>query len=209
MEASTEEGVRPSIGYACKKVIVVDYASQKAIRPKIVTKPKLSQNVTKKLNMANERERLAGQITINTCIMRLLQLNPKRQQLEEPQSNSKQSLELEQKRAQTNREGVTGDPMPLLQVELELRAVPVGKIISHETTRGLHLKTSKGQWSLIRTLWQFRSQLQFPCGTLRVQCHRNAIITGKYPTVPLGQALEINNNDNHKPHPTALPQPIL
>ena len=159
--------------------------------------------------MANERERLAGQITINTCIMRLLQLNPKRQQLEEPQSNSKQSLELEQKRAQTNREGVIGDPMPLLQVELELRAVPVAKIISHETTRGLHLKTSKGQWSLIRTLWQFRSQLQFPCGTLRVQCHRNVIITGKYPTVPLGQALEINNNDNHKPHPTALPQPIL
>ena len=201
--------MRPSIEYACKKVIVADYVSPKAIRPKIVTKPKLSQNVTKKLKMANEKERLAGQITINFYTTRLLQLNPRREQLEEPQSNNRQSLELEQKRAQTNREGVTGDPMPLLQVELERRAVPVAKIISHETTRVLHLKTSKGQWSLIRTLWRFRSQLQSPCGTLRAQCHRNVIIIGKYPTVPLGQAPEINNNDNHKPHPTALPQPIL
>ena len=158
--------------------------------------------------MANEKARLVAQTTANSYTGKQHSPNPN-QEGRGLQGNSRPSLALAQKRVRIPREGVTGDPMPLLQVELELRAVPVAKIISHETTRGLHLKTSKEQWSLIRTLWRFRNQLQFPCGTLRAQCHHNVLITGKYPTVPLGQAPEINNNDNHKSPPIALPQPLL
>ena len=146
------EGLRPFIGSVCKKVIVADYVLPEVIRPKIATRPNLSPNVPKKLKMAKEKGRLVVQIIINFCTMKLLRLNPRQEQQEELQSNSRQSLDLEQKRAQINREGVTGDLMPPLQVELGLRVVPETKIISHEITQTPHLKTSKEQWSRIRTL---------------------------------------------------------
>ena len=166
--------------------------------------------------MAKAKERLVAKITTNSYTMRQLHLNLNQDQhQEELQSNSRQSQleqKLEQKGAQISRGEVIGDPMLLLQVELEPREVLEAKIISLKVTQTPHLKTSKEQWSRIRTLWRYHNPLLFLCGTLRALCHNNAIITGKYLTVPPGQSpkiTKINSNDNHNSPPIALPQPTL
>ena len=102
--------------------------------------------------MAKEKERFVAQITTNSYTMRQLHLNLNQDQhQEELQSNSRQS-QLEQKRAQISRGEVIGDPMLLLQVELEPREVLEAKIISLKVTQTPHLKTSKEQWSPTTTL---------------------------------------------------------
>ena len=102
--------------------------------------------------MAKERERLVAKITTNFYTMRQLHLNLiQDQHQEELQSNSRQS-QLEQKGAQISRGEVIGDPMLLLQVELEPREVLEAKIISLKVTQTPHLKTSKEQWSPTTTL---------------------------------------------------------
>ena len=106
--------------------------------------------------MAKERERLVAKITTNFYTMRQLHLNLiQDQHQEELQNNSRQSQleqKLEQKGAQISRGEVIGDPMLLLQVELEPREVLEAKIISLKVTQTPHLKTSKEQWSPTRTL---------------------------------------------------------
>ena len=102
--------------------------------------------------MAKERERFVAKITTNFYTMRQLHLNLiQDQHQEELQSNSRRS-QLEQKGAQISRGEVIGDPMLLLQVELEPREVLEAKIISLKVTQTPHLKTSKEQWSPTTTL---------------------------------------------------------
>ena len=161
--------------------------------------------------MAKEKARLVAPTTTNSCIMKQHRPNPNQEE-RGLQSNSRQSLDLAQKRVRIPREGGTGDPMPLRQVDLGLREVLEAKIISHEITQTPHLKTFKEPWSRIRTLWRYHNPLLFQCGTLRALCHNNVITTGKCPTVPRGQSpktTKTNSNDNHNSPPIALPQPTL
>ena len=159
--------------------------------------------------MAKEKARLVAPTTTNSCIMKQHRPNPNQEE-RGLQSNSRQSLDLAQKRVRIPREGGTGDPMPLRQVDLGLREVLEAKIISHEITQTPHLKTFKEPWSRIRTLWRYHNPLLFQCGTLRALCHNNVIITGKRPTVPRGQSpktIKISNDNQNSP-PIALPPPI-
>ena len=161
--------------------------------------------------MANEKARLVAPTTANSYTGKQHSPNPN-QEGRGLQSNSRQGLALAQKRVRIPREGVTGDQMPLRQVDRELREAREVKIISLEITQTPHLKISKEPWFRIRTLWQYHNPLLCQCGTLRALCHNNVIITGKCPTVPRGRSPKItktNSNDNHNSPPIALPQPTL
>ena len=150
--------------------------------------------------MANEKARLVAQTTTNSCTGKQLSPNPN-QEGRGLQGNSRTSLAQAQKIVRIPREGVTGDRMPLKQVDREAREAKMPHL---KITKMPHLKISKEPWFRIRTLWQCRSPPLCQCGTLKAPCRNN----GKCPIVPRERCPEVtttSSGDNHNSPPVALP----